>query len=302
MNPAIHATQCKAALEIRAKVNNNCVSCHMPKNGTIDIPHVTNTDHWIRVVETKSKNKENIFETLACINNLQPGARSRGIAYLSYYEKFSSNPAFLDSAARYFDMRSENLVRNLEPLIRLEFLRENYRLVIEYAERSGALKLLNKKSVTNDNAWTCYRIGQSYESSGDISQAITFYNQSVNLAPFIPDFRNKLASALQDNGQNDLAKTNYEFLLKENPKYASAYVNYGYLLLVGYNDRINAGRMYEHALALDPDNVQALLNMAGLSMLNGNKSDCRKYLNEVLKRDRSNQTAKTLLDRLGKNS
>ena len=89
-------------------------------------------------------------------------------------------------------------------------------------------------------------MGQSalhYLADGDIGSAIKYLRQAVNLAPFIPDFRNKLAGAEQDDGQFKAARTNYEFILKENPDYASAYINYGYLLLASFNDLKNAERI-----------------------------------------------------------
>jgi hypothetical protein len=41
-------TSCTEKPDIRAKVENNCYGCHMPKNKTTDIPHVITTDHFIR--------------------------------------------------------------------------------------------------------------------------------------------------------------------------------------------------------------------------------------------------------------
>ncbi|MCX6297001.1 MAG: multiheme c-type cytochrome, partial [Bacteroidetes bacterium] len=39
---------CSEKLIIREKVLDNCVSCHMPNSGSIDIPHVSVHDHYIR--------------------------------------------------------------------------------------------------------------------------------------------------------------------------------------------------------------------------------------------------------------
>jgi predicted CXXCH cytochrome family protein len=49
------ADACKEKASIKTANNNNCVACHMPKSGTIDIPHVTVHDHWIRKPAKKKK-------------------------------------------------------------------------------------------------------------------------------------------------------------------------------------------------------------------------------------------------------
>jgi tetratricopeptide (TPR) repeat protein len=303
INPAVNAHLCKEDLSVRAAVNDNCVSCHMPKNGTIDIPHVTNTDHWIRVQpKTQPVSASKVFSTLACINNTQPSKRSRGIAFLSYFEKFSSNPAYLDSAAAYFDMRDDDSFRkNFEQLVRLEFLRNNSEAVISYAKRLNAIAQLNKSSVTNDHAWTCYRIGESFASLGDLPSAETYYLQAVKLAPFVADFRNKLAGVEADLDEPGKAKMDYEYIIRENPKYASAYVNYGFLLLSSYGDVKNAEKMYDNALKLDPDNIQALLNKAALYLIKGNNSEAKFYVSRVMKIDKNNPKAREILYQMNKN-
>ncbi|HXH19619.1 MAG TPA: hypothetical protein VNJ07_11115, partial [Chitinophagales bacterium] len=39
---------CTEKIESRKEKNDNCTRCHMPKSGSIDIPHVYITDHFIR--------------------------------------------------------------------------------------------------------------------------------------------------------------------------------------------------------------------------------------------------------------
>ncbi len=60
----------------------------------------------------------------------------------------------------------------------------------------------------------------------------------------------------------------------------------------------SANNMYDKALLLDPDNLQALLNKAGLLLLTGKKEESKQYIREVLKRDKTNVTAQTLLKQL----
>ena len=52
---------CTEKLKLKCTSNNNCVSCHMPKSGSTDIPHVTTTDHFIR---------KSFFKTVKPFRNL----------------------------------------------------------------------------------------------------------------------------------------------------------------------------------------------------------------------------------------
>ena len=65
----------------------NCIGCHMPKSGSIDIPHVTVHDHYIRRPITK-KDKEDIktFIGLYAINEKNPSSITKARAYLNQYE------------------------------------------------------------------------------------------------------------------------------------------------------------------------------------------------------------------------
>ena len=56
--------------------------------------------------------------------------------------------------------------------------------------------------------------------------------------------------------------------------------------------------MYDKALALDPDNLQAFFNKAGIMLYLGKKKEAAVFLREVLKRDNSNLKAKQLLKKL----
>ncbi len=295
-------TTCTESINERLKVNDNCVKCHMPKNGSIDIPHVTTTDHWIRIpLNQKEIKKIREFAGLICINNSSAGNKSKGIAFLSYYEKFTTNPAFLDSAKRYInDENRDSIISNFKQLIRWAFLKKDYKQVIKYANiNSNSLISLKTKSFTNDDGWTAYRIGESFSVENENSNAILFFQRAVELAPFQLDFRSKLAGAQQDAGLFEDARKNYEFIVSENPKYASAYVSLGFLILTTDRDVLKADRMYDKALALDPDNLQAFFNKAGIMIYLGKKKEARRYLNEVLKRDTNNEKAKLLLRRLG---
>ena len=225
---------CKESIEVRTLSNDNCISCHMPKGESTDIPHVISSDHYIRTPAAQLEvRKIKDFAGLVCINNSTPDNRSKGEAFLSYFEKFSENPAFLDSAKHYFvDQSVDSIIQNFHQLVHWAFLKNDFNRVVAYSESNkNALKNLNKRSVMNEHAWTSYRIGEAYSYLFNNTVAIKYFEKATELAPFIADFRNKLAGALFDVGRVAEAKKNYEFILHENPKYTSAYVSLGFLIL-----------------------------------------------------------------------
>lgn len=297
-NNFIHAVLCSADLQMRKLKNDNCVGCHMPKNGTIDIPHVTTTDHWIRKPVSKtSKEQIREFVRLACINNNEVDDRSKGVAYLSYYEKFVGNKIFLDSAKKYLsDQTKQDVITNFNELIRWSFLKEDFLKVINYVPLHGnSLEALNKKSYSNDDAWTAYRIGQAYLATGDKVNSEKYFSKAIELAPYYPDFRMKLADLQYENGNFRDAEDNYKFIISENPKYVTAYVNYGFLALSVKKDDKKAEECYNMALQLDPDNEQALLNKAGLMVFRNDRNTAKYYLEKLLKINPANEQARRLL-------
>lgn len=302
-NPAVSVKSCSISINERNKTGNNCVACHMPKNGTIDIPHVTTTDHWIRKPVTMTeKEKIRQFVGLACINNPNVDRRTKGQAYLSYYEKFVSDPAFLDSAKTYFDDSNPAAIESsFRQLIRWSFLKKDYDILLRYvAVHHSPIQALNHKSITNDDAWTAYRIGEAFHEKGGLGNAIQYMKLASELAPYELDFRNKLAGWQMDAGIYEEAEKNYRFILKENPRYISAYVSLGFLLLSVKQDVENSKAMYDEALALDPDHIQAMINMAGLELYLGNNSEAIVYLNRVLKLEPKNQIVLNLMKKLHK--
>ncbi len=292
---------CSASEAERKSKGDNCVACHMPKSGAIDIPHVVTTDHFIRKpIPARNVEKIREFIGLVCINNADVDSITRGKAFISYYEKFTSNPAFLDSAKRYVsDGNSREVREHFKTLVHWAFLKNDFLRIIQYTDVAvGSDGFKGKVSSDNTDAWTCYRIGQAFMREGDLSKSLLYFARSVELAPYQPDFRNKLASAQHDARQVKEAKENFRFLLRENPDYVPAYTNYGYLLLAEDRDVRGAEDMYNHALALDPINEQALLNKAGLLVYQQKFSMAESMLKYFLKKYPKNSQALKLYQQI----
>lgn len=278
----------------------NCVNCHMPRSGSTDIPHVTVHDHYIRKPLNK-KDKQGIkeFIGLYAINEKNPSDLIKAKAYLNQYEKFENKPEYLDSAKKYLKDKSElELKTNIEPLVQLYFAKGNYNQIINYANRLtdnyAFSSVLNKKTYSNDNAWTSYRIGEAFYNAGNLQRAILYYKNTVKLAPYALDFRNKLASALAANQQFNEAENEFNHIMKENPKHVSALTNLGFIKL-NKGDITSCETMYKKALSLDPDYEPLLLNIAGFYAYQKRFDLSKVYLEKILKRNPNNQQAKQAL-------
>lgn len=220
--------------------------------------------------------------------------------FIAYFEKFKFGTEVLDSARKYFPDKTEaEIKKNFKELIQIAFLENNFDKVIYYNNVQGnSLNLLVKKSISNDDAWTSYRIGESYSEQGNIQNARIYYGRAYELAPLHPEFANKYATSLAQNNQISEARKILELTLLNYPKYAAAFSNLGYLILIQDKDTEKALTYYNKALALDPDYRQAILNKAGLFIYTGKTDAAKKLLNSFIKRYPDNKKATELLNQL----
>lgn len=319
----------------------NCVSCHMPKSSSIDIPHVTITDHFIRKIRRSPidssespfgpMKKQEVDEVkkfigLVAINEKNPSAKVMAEAYMNQFEKFSNSRALLDSSQKYLSDKSvEEIKNNFFLLIRLNFLKDAFGKIIFYADKIGKEKLLGEilihQSYDNNDAWTCYRIGEAYdkahpsvrspsdqpdspirplsdsetetrrngervkgrrgEREKEAGGAYSFYKKAVELAPYNYEFKNKYGSILFRLGKTEDAKNIFQEIVKENPKYAPAFCNLGYCYSA--KDATKALELYDKAIALDPDYVLALVNKINLLQSLKRNSEAKILIERVKK-------------------
>jgi tetratricopeptide (TPR) repeat protein len=284
-----HTTQkCIEELSVRLEKNNNdCSSCHMPSTGTIDIPHVTVHDHYIRKPEMgeKMENADAVkkFIGIYAVNNPNSDDLTRGRAYLNYYEKFEpTKPELLDSAYYYLT----KVKADEKYFIRWAYLKNDYKTVIKY----GA-------NAKNLDAWTAYRIGQAFYTLNDFAKAEYHFNKAVQKAPQNIEFKAKLATTKLQLKRIKEAEQLFKEVLNAYPKHVQSLTNLGYLYFTkGKIAEANAS--YDKALALDPDYEPALLNKAGLYNYLKDYGKAKTLLKRLLKRNPNNQQAKQALQQL----
>jgi len=279
---------CKEDLKIRAEKNDNCVGCHMQRSGTIDIPHVTVTDHWIKIPakkETVNKLKE--FAGIYCINNKQTDFVSKCEAYISYFEKFNGEKSSLDSAGKYlqFVLKPEEL----NSRIHLLFLKNEFEKIV------AETKDIKPETITDP--WTSYRIGQAFQNEKIFTVAEKWYAHTLTLAPENLDFLNKYGAVLIIQNKIDEGIQILERSLRKNPKQYEVLTNLGFAYLKR-NDTGKAMELYNNALSLNPDFEQALLNKAGLYNYIGKSFEAKNILKQILKRDPQNTAVLALFKSL----
>lgn len=275
----------------RQPTTDNCIACHMPKNGSIDIPHVAVTDHYIRIPNKKitasNKNAISKFVQLKCYNNDRPENKIRARAFLEFYERYTPNNAFLDSSFYYLSKTGIDLENDFDKeLIRAYYLKENYVKIIALSEKHPSTTVLD--------AWTNYRIGEAYYSIENYTKAIEYFKQACKLKPFALDFQNKLATTYVANNKLMEAKKVCQFIIKEHPRYGLANFNLGYIAMQENNLPL-AKFFYEKSLQINPDHVQTLINLAVIYYQINQKNYIKPLLYRALKIEPTNEKIKAML-------
>jgi tetratricopeptide (TPR) repeat protein len=279
----------------------NCVSCHMPVSGSSDIPHVTVHDHYIRKpITAEEKNKIKTFIGLFAINEKKPDSLTIAKAYINQYDKFDTKNNYLDSALNYLS-NSKEFEKNRYALIQLYFIRNDFNTIITCVNKLGEARCLNelfiKKSYDNADAWACYRIAESYYYKNQITKALIWFKRAIELAPYHLDFRNKYGTTLASTNQLSEAETQFNFILKENRKYVSAYSNLGYLKLLQGKES-DALLLYKKGESIDPDNELLLLNLSAYYLYKHENKIAKKYLQHLHKLYPKNEKVNVALNKL----
>jgi len=253
----------------------SCASCHMPPSGTSDIPNVKVTDHYIRVVERDSLPPEGVeeqrrFLRLAALIGSNASHRQVADGFLTYFEQFTDRPGMLDSAAARLQKarrvdQDENLTTSW---IRLWHLKQDYAATVRF--------------VTSDDfsephdAWTLYRMGQAFRQTGRLDEAVVYMERAVALGEDHLRFTDQLGAAYVDAGRYEDAVRVLTRNVERQERFVESWINRGFArLLLGDFDAAEAD--FKQALRMEPDQEQALANLASL-YANTNRGDAARPL------------------------
>ena len=286
--------KCSAPQAKRNKQGDDCSTCHMKPSGSIDIPHVRITDHYIRKYpelggtqseQTETQKKAFLGLKILTKDKGHPVDMARG--YIAMYDKYVASPLLLDSAKYYLNLSVLSFEQTFPTWIHYYFAKEDYSNILKQAAQMPFKQV--------QDAWTAYRIGEAFYKTRDYANALRYFKKASLAMPFNLDFQEKLGASHVNLQQLSEAKKVFEFVLKENPKRKIALSNLGYLLVL--EGRIEAGEvLYDKAIALDPDYEQALLNKAAVRLLKKDIKTTQELLERVLSINPQNEQAKLILD------
>lgn len=288
---------CSVDAALRQSDNgNNCVGCHLPRSGSIDIPHITISDHNIgrstarqpKGTPISNAHKQAVAAFLGIQNLTNPNASDLDYAkgYLALYDKFMQQPAVLDSAWLRLQRSAQPIAQKMPLLVHYYFARQQYAAVVEQAK--------NTANTDITDAWTAYRIGESLLKIQQPQQAESFLAQAVALKPHFLDFKEKWALVLAQNKKTAEAQTAFEQILAQEPYRQRSLTNLGFLFAQQGNTP-KAMQLYDRALAADPDYESALLNKAALCLRTGKNADAKALVQRVLSRSPRNAQALELM-------
>jgi tetratricopeptide (TPR) repeat protein len=290
---------CSTPKPERELENDNCVGCHMPRSGSIDIPHITITDHNIskatakraggREMSNEDKNEVARFLGLECLTKESPSPLEKAKGYLALYDKFMKEAHVLDSAAYYLGQSKASEEEQLSTKMHYLFAAEYY------DEIARAANKLDPNSIAD--GWTAYRIGEAFYRRQQLQQAKAFFERATALRKYNLEFQEKLGVTYARLGQLTPAKEVFNFVLSENPDRPLVYANLGYMSAAeGKMDR--AHYYYDKALKLDPDYETALMNKAALFMHQQEMMKAIELLQHLVEKHPDNLKAKQVLETL----
>lgn len=188
----------------------NCHSCHMPKNTTVDIPHVRFTDHWIRVVRPSAPRSET--PSLRAATDSQVDSSTVGVAYLLLYQQ-ENTPLFLAKALMLLDEKKHPV------------------------EKARALFLAGKTQKAYDILHPYIKKTYSWEPSAHLTYRD---NETLSLYGYI----------LGALGKKDQAEKIWKYLFDHLPHEIEAGMQYGYYALQNNPSLENARRIKNLFLSL----------------------------------------------------
>lgn len=271
----------------------NCVSCHLQKSGTTDIPHVTFTDHWIRRTLPPSKapeaiERERVVTTAANLVRVESevdvddpqGLLEEAIAYFRYFETHHKLPEYLSQVvikarqglAKGGDHEEGRLALG-RALIELDSLQAARTVLMAASEQFP------------QHARILYWLGSVQLQLESLTPGIESLKRAVGLAPDFNEARLKLADGLMQTGRMQEAESELLDLLSRNPvHHPEAWNNLGMLYL--QTERPDeALPLFERATELNPDLVTSWANAGAVLLMQSKMDQAEVKFKEALRLD-----------------
>lgn len=253
--------------KVHQNPNLSCVTCHMPKNGTTDIPHVSTSDHFIRIPEKSTESKPAVNGTsvpqMRNFTGKSTPIETLAKAYLSHFEHQSRSALLLDTVKR--------MLNKLDLITKVRY----FYLSKELPDQPFLQEL--KKEKIND-ARILYQIADiHYRNALD---PFPWFEKAYALDPDDLNFVSLYAEALQKKNRFGEARNLLQTLLEKKPGHREALSNLGFDYLI-HGDLEKAEYYTRKALRYHPDHILAKENIVNIYLQKGLYDKALKQLNEL---------------------
>jgi len=254
----------------------NCISCHMPKGGTSDIPHVSFHDHKIRVVDTTQRSlaaEKAFVKSLFCANDASVTDSSIGAAYLQRFEEVGEIAQDLAQAKSLLGTQGN--------------LYERARVAL-YEGKLSQANVLIKQAITTqgEQPLLLFLQGEIAEAAGNYSLAYRAYLKAWQQNPAAFEAGLKAGTSLLQAKSGQLealteAQQIFDKLYKQKPFEPRLLTNMGFVAL--NQGRFDQSEIYlVKSLKVVPNDIQALENMIFLQLAKGNSVRARMFYERLL--------------------
>ncbi|XP_061189465.1 protein O-mannosyl-transferase TMTC1-like [Saccostrea echinata] len=137
------------------------------------------------------------------------------------------------------------------------------------------------------NAKIHYNYANYLKDTGQLNTAKIHYETAIRLYQDLPSAHNNLGTLLNDTMA---AEFHYEAALRINPDHRGALINLG-SSLIKRGKRHRGQELIDRVLDLDPENVEAIIVKAWVSMEEGNWTVAGQFFQRALERDPMNSEA-----------
>jgi Tfp pilus assembly protein PilF len=280
----------------------NCVSCHMQKGGTSNVPHVTFTDHWIRRDPEPRDSSSHVSDLIGAepldlvplrrmvaLDGSNPPSGNRAnveatVAYFRFYERMHRHPEYIHRAI-------DHGRRSRFPAARADGPIALARALSEADSGRAAAEVMRTAVQSTDDAWAHYWRGAMAEAQGQVSTAIQAYRTALRRQPKMLEAQVQLAGALFRAGRLEPARTRLRAIVDTNPVYsARPWFNLGVIRL--RSDETGAARTaFREAVRVDPDLVQGHMQLGRLASEDGRSEAAVGHFRRAIAADSSHAEA-----------
>ena len=204
---------CKGKTAARAQAGDNCISCHMPKNPTVDVGHTVFTDHSIprQPLALAEQNSRLAGMSLRAFGTAAASSRDLGLAYAEVATG-QKNVAFAERSFEHLKSIEGMLSGDAPALLQLAFLYDGKQ------DRERAMQLYRKALAADPSQVVALlNLGALLAQQQQFQEAISLWQEALKQNPGLETASIYLALASRRTGKDFLARAELLKALEFNP-------------------------------------------------------------------------------------